>query len=128
MWLGLEINTKVYALKTTEKRVTKVLGKARQMSRKRFTSARQVSSIAGGIESQSKVLGSVTGLFTREMYRFIAQCPTWDRREVIPAGIYTELNFWQENLPVLNMRYLDKRLVQVCASINSDASNLACGR
>ena len=127
VWLGLEINTKVYALKITEKRVTKVLGKARQMSRKRFTSARQVSSIAGGIESQSIVLGSVTGLFTREMYRFIAQCPTWDRREVIPAGIYTELNFWQENLPVLNMRYLDERLVPVCASINSDASNLACG-
>ena len=36
------------------------------------------------------------------------------------------MNFWQENLPALNKRYLGECLVPVCASINSDASNLAC--
>ncbi len=77
--------------------------------------------------SQSIVIGPVAGLFTREMYHFIGTCPTWDKRVKIPSGVYEEIGFWQENLPSLNLKHLGELLGPVCASINSDASNFACG-
>ena len=127
IWLGLEINTKDFALKIKDKRILKIMDKMEKMYQKECASAREISSIAGGLISQSIVMGSVTGLFTREMYHFIANCPTWDRKVEIPTGIYMELVFWQENLSSLNCKYLDNLSVPVCASVNSDASSVACG-
>ena len=128
VWLGLQIDTQNFELKIKQKRVTKVMGQISKMLSGVVASARQVSSIAGGLVSQEIVLGSVTGLFSREMYRFIESAPSWDRKVGIPVGVYNELRFWQENLPSLNMKSLEERLMPVCASstINSDASGVAC--
>ena len=129
VWLGLEIDTKLFVLKIKEKRVTKIMSKIAEMQPREVASARQISSIAGGVISQTIVLGPVTGLFTREMYHFIDSCHTWDKKVSIPTGVYNELTFWQENLPSLNLKHLDEPLVPVCAStaVNSDASSQGCG-
>lgn len=128
VWLGLQIDTKNFRLKIKEKRVTKVLAQISEMLPNVLSSARKISSIAGGLVSQEIVLGPVTGLFTREMYRFIDAAPSWDKRVGIPVGVYEELRFWQENLSSLNVKCLEERKVPVCASstINSDASSVAC--
>ena len=128
IWLGLEIDTKHFVIKITEKRVNKVLNKISKMRGKRVASPRQVSSIAGGIISQEIVLGPVTGLFTRGFYHMIGTNPSWDKRVRIPREVVHELEFWQENLVSLNERYLGEPLTPVCATIaNSDASSSACG-
>ena len=94
----------------------------------RVASARQISSIAGSIISQGIVLGPVTGLFTREMYRFIDEAPSWDGRVGMTPAVYEELEFWQKNLPGLNARPLEESRIPVCASstVKSDASSVAC--
>ena len=48
IWLGLEIDTKHFVIKITEKRVNKVLYKISKMRGKRVASPRQVFTIAGG--------------------------------------------------------------------------------
>ena len=126
--LGLEIDTKYFVLKIKGKRVTKVLGQVSKMLTRSFASGRQISSIAGGLISQELVLGPVTGLFTREMYRFIDTTLSWDRKVSIPKAVFDELEFWQKNLPTLNVKHLEESRVPVCASttVQSDASNVAC--
>ena len=59
-WLGLEINTDIFSIKIKKTRVEKVLHKISEMRRMWVCSARQISSIAGGIMSQDIVLGPVT--------------------------------------------------------------------
>ena len=128
VWLGLEIDTKLFVLKIKEKRIQKVLGQISKFLNTCKASAREISSIAGGIVSQGLVLGPITGLFTREMYRFIDATPSWDRKVSTPAAVYSELDFWSKNLRSLNVRPLKNLNVPVCASIavQSDASNVAC--
>ena len=128
IWLGLNIDTKIFSIKITEKRITKVMNKILKMLKKRVASPRQVSSIAGGLISQEIVLGPVTGLFTREMFHLVGSNPKWDRRVKIPEEVVNELVFWRGNLVSLNERQLDELLMPVCASTiaNSDASNAAC--
>ena len=128
VWLGLEIDTKYFVLKIKEKRITKVLAKMSKMVNRSVATARQVSSIAGGLISQELVLGPISGLFTREMYRFVDACPSWDGKVSIPVAVYEELEFWQKNLSSLNVKHLEESRVPVCASttVQSDASNVAC--
>lgn len=127
-WLGLVIDTHRFVLRITDKRTSKVLDKINRMKRKLVASARQISAIAGSVISQTIVLGPVTGLFTREMYRFIARCRSWDSKSEIPSSVFLEFNFWLDNLLVLNERSLGGESVPVCVScnVNSDASGSAC--
>ena len=127
IWLGLQIDTKNYTLSITEKRISKATDRLKKLCKKVTASAREVSTVAGCIISQNIVMGSVTGLFSREMYHFIATCPTWDRKVRIPTGVFNEIKFWQENLSSLNLKHLGKLGTPVCASVNSDASSVACG-
>ena len=79
--------------------------------------------------SQDLVVGSITGLFTREMYHFISNRGTWNGKSSIPDDVRMELRFREKNLEALNFKYLEEGLIpaRAGASVNSDASSVASG-
>jgi len=60
----------------------------------RRASARTVSRVCGKAISFGLALGPVPRLFTREMYRFVESCGSWDYVVALPEFVLTELSFW----------------------------------
>ena len=68
--------------------------------------ARDCASIAGHVMSMSSVLGNLTRLKTRFLYKVIEYRPSWDSRFNI--GLHndclSEIFFWKNNIISLNSR------------------------
>ncbi len=127
VWLGWEINTRDFVIKVKEKRIEKLLTYIGDIKSAGEVSARQASSVAGQIVSTDLVLGSITGLFTREMYGFIEGRTAWDTKARIPEMVVCEFGFWVDNIRALNLKRLYETGAPVSANVNSDASSVAGG-
>ena len=126
-WVGLEINTRDFLIKAKGKRIGKILTAIAELVRVGRVSARQVSSVAGQIVSTELVMGPITGLFTREMYKFIEGSPVWDNKTQVTDMVAKEFNFWSSNIEEFNVRHLHEARAPVSAKVNSDASAVAGG-
>jgi len=93
-----------------------------------YVTARDCASIAGHVMSMSPVLGNLTRLKTRFLYKVIESRPSWDSRFNI--GLHndclSEIFFWKNNIISLNSRAILPYQAPLLVSY-SDASNVACG-
>ena len=93
-----------------------------------YVTARDCASITGHIMSMSPVLGNLTRLRTRFLYKVIDSRSTWDSRFNI--GLHndclSEIFFWKNNIVSLNSRNIVPYQAPFLLSF-SDASNVACG-
>ena len=78
--------------------------------------------------SMSPVLGNLTRLKTRFLYKVIDSRSTWDSR--LNIGFHndclSEMFFWKKNIVTLNSRNIVPYQAPLLLSF-SDASNVACG-
>ena len=129
VWLGLNWNLVSGSISITDRRISNfiaLLDKFLQSAP--YVTAQECASIAGHIMSMSPVLGSLTRLKTRFLYKVIDSRSTWDSRFNI--GLHndclSEIFFWKNNIVSLNSRPIVPYQAPFLLSF-SDASNVACG-
>ncbi|KAI8506505.1 hypothetical protein Bbelb_159320 [Branchiostoma belcheri] len=90
-------------------------------------SARSVARIAGNIVSMGLALGPVSRLWTRSLYSFINNAPSWDSTHRLPPTARDELEFWRENFSSLLGHPIWSPSPSTDIISYSDASNHAWG-
>ena len=127
-WLGiiLDLKTKTYSI--SEKRITSILVALEKIFNTSYVTARQLASCVGKIISTKFVLGDVTRLKTRSLYKVIIQRASWDSSFNISYYHYAidELLFWKLNIKALNNRLIFNYSVP-SLKVFSDASAMGIG-
>ena len=129
VWLGLNWNLVSGSISITDRHISNFIALLDKFFLSApYVMARECASIAGHIMSMSPVLGSLTRLKTRFLYKVIDSRSTWDSRFNI--GLHndclSEIFFWKNNIVSLNSRPIVPYQVPFLLSF-SDASNVACG-
>lgn len=92
-----------------------------------FASARSLAIITGRVISLSPVVGNVTRLMTRCLYRTIESSMSWDNLfKLSDQGVIEELSFWKNEVNRLNLKVLSEYKIP-SVIFYSDASSYACG-
>ena len=115
VWLGLNWDLVSGSISISDRRISNFIALIDKFLQSApYVTARDCASIAGHIMSMSPVLGNLTRLRTRVLYKVIDSTSTWDSRFNI--GLHndclSEIFFWKNNIVLLSF---------------SDASNVACG-
>jgi len=127
LWLGVELNLKGNFLRIPDYRIDSLQNSLNDAKIKHFyLSARQLSKIAGKIISMKVVIGNISQLMTRKIYKEIDNRTNWDSNEFLSPMVISELEFWHKNLDSLNKKSLFVIQNPEVFSF-SDASSVACG-
>jgi len=97
-WLGTIIDTKTMIFSVPEKKITKLLTLINKVLSQKFSSAKQLSKIAGHLSSMHMSIGPMVRLFTRALYKDIENRTSWHSSFVISTDSVSELQFWSLNL------------------------------
>ena len=129
VWLGLNWDVVSGTISITYKRISNFIAliyKFLQLAP--YVTARDCASIAGHIMSMSPILGSLTRLKTRFLYKVIDSRHSWDSRFNIGPhnDCLSEIFFWKSNIVSLNSWPILHYQAPFLLSF-SDASNVACG-
>ena len=127
--MGLEWNLVLGCFSITHNRIEKYLQIIdRFLSSAPYITARDCATLAGHIMSMSPVVGHLTRLKTRHLYRVIEARRSWTSR--INIGVHNEalaeIFFWKNNVKNLNVKEIFAYDVPLILSY-SDASSVACG-
>ena len=129
VWLGLNWDLVSGSISITDRRISNFIAFIDKFLQSApYVTARDCASITGHIMSMSPVLGNLTRLKTRFLYKVIDSRSTWDSRFNI--GLHndclSEIFFWKNNIVSLNSRNIVPYQAPFLLSF-SDASNKACG-
>ena len=89
--------------------------------------ARELSVLAGRINSFKLAVGNVTTLMTKFIHMSIVLQPSWDSRFPLSDSVKEELFFWKENVRCLNGRPTGRHFSCSRSIVYSDASDLGVG-
>ena len=129
VWLGLNWDLVSGSISITDRRISNFIALIDKFLQSApYVTARDCASITGHIMSMSPVLGNLTRLKTRFLYKVIDSRSTWDSRFNI--GLHndclSEIFFWKNNIVSLNSRTIVPYQAPFLLRF-SDASNVACG-
>ena len=127
-WLGVTVNLINKTYQITEERVLSLLNSINYILKSPYTTARNLSRIAGKVVSTKFVLRDIIRLKTRSIYKTVDEQLSWDRRLNILnyPDAHKEIIFWRDNIKVLNKRTVLKDQTSKLI-ISSDASDKGIG-
>ena len=125
-WLGLLWNTKNGTMQIPERRLISARHSQCGIMNSNKTTARLLAQLTGKVISMSPVLGNVTPIMTRHLYKVIDIRSSWDTFISVKrlADVQRELQFWDLNLDQLNIRDIFETF-QPEVVVYSDASSVA---
>ena len=91
------------------------------------SSARELSALAGRMNSFSLAVGNATTLMTKFLNMFIVLQSSWDSKFPLPPSVKEELIFWKENVRCLNGRPIGQQFSGSRTIVYSDASDVGAG-
>ena len=129
VWLGLNWDLVTGTISFTDRRISEFIALIDKfLLSAPYVTARDCAVIVGHVMSMSPVLGNLTRLKTRFLYKVIESRRSWDSRFNI--GLHndclSEVFFWKNNIVSLNTR----PILVYCALLLfnfSDSNNVACG-
>ena len=124
IWLGIEIDTNNNILSIASSRITSILNKIEFLTNKIYISARELCELAGKIISTKFIIGSITHLKTRNIYKIIESWPSWDNKFNLSLHqeAIKEIIFWKNNIKIINKRFIKEYKIPSLL-VYSDASN-----
>ena len=125
-WLGFVIDTAAFTFAVPDRKLEKLILAAEKEITRRRTTARSVAKVAGQIVSMEPGIGPLTRLFTRKMYKFVEECPSWDGSTATSEPVRVEMEFWVNNLNRIN-GYRIKHTHAFTKIVYSDASEHGYG-
>ena len=69
-----------------------------------YSSTRELSALAGRINSFNLDVGNATTLMTKFLHMSIVLQSSWDSKFLLPPSVKEELIFWKDNVQCLNGR------------------------
>jgi len=129
VWLGLNWDLVSGTFYITNNRIVKFLEIIDQfLGSAPYVTARDCATITGHILSMSSVIGNLTRLKTRYIYKVIESRYSWNTR--FDIGIHNdslaEIFFWKNNIISLNCRNISEYQIPRLRSY-SDTSKIGCG-
>ena len=128
-WLGVTVNLASGTFKISKDREESLLATLSFISQKLpFTSARKLANLTGKVMSTKWVLGDITQMKTRHLYRVIESRDTWDKTISLNQHYQaiSEIVYWKNNFKSLNTRKLNQHSVPT-VTVASDASSSGLG-
>ncbi|VDI13202.1 Hypothetical predicted protein [Mytilus galloprovincialis] len=128
VWLGLIWNSLNHSIQVPSQRLVDLITCInRVMDSLPFVSARILAGVTGRVISMSPVIGNVTRLMTRNLYRLIESRVSWDYNFILrDQEVIGELQFWKHEISALNLKCFSEYKVPSII-VYSDASSFACG-
>lgn len=128
-WLGLEWDLNRGFFKIIDNRIARLLKVIDSfLGKAPYVTARECASITGHIVSMSPVLGNLTRLKSRYLYKAMNSEVSWNARFNIGRhnDALGEIFYWKNHIAEINFRYFIEYKVprSLCFS---DASHVACG-
>ena len=129
VFLGLEVCSVEQKFFIPEKKMVRLLGSLDSVLNHRKVSVRSLASLVGSLQSCALALGPVVRLMTRNVYCFIMENVikfSWGYHVVLTDSCRQELQFWVDNLSLLNGYHFSPKLsmVDIDFDIISDASQV----
>ena len=80
---------------------------------KLYISAKELSELAGKIISTKFIIGNITYLKTRNIYKIIESRPSWDSKFNLPLHqeAVKEIIFWKNNVKIINKRFIKEHKI-----------------
>ena len=127
-WLGLIWDSGDHSISIPEKRISDLMVYIDLiLSDLNNVSARSLAKVTGRIISMSPVIGNVTRIKSRYLYRCIESRFVWDYWfRLTDQQVIDELQFWRAHVRSLNLKLLSEYKIPTVV-VYSDASSFACG-
>lgn len=128
-WIGIFWDSIEFSISIPMRRIEDCLLQfSTLLSNMPFVTARILAQCTGKIMSLSPVFGNITRLMTRYLYMEIETRKSWNFVYELQStsSCITEINFWRDNIVLLNKRYLSV-YNPTYTLVYSDASNLGPG-
>jgi hypothetical protein len=91
-------------------------------------SARALAYFTGQVISLMPVVGDLARLYSRYSHVAVAKADSWDAVFDLDSDIISEIQYWKNNLQVLNKRLVfDVSVPKQIISIKGEASSSGCG-
>ena len=126
-WLGFTIDLFQDLLFVPGKKLKRVLSDIDSLLEANCCTARELSALAGRINSFKLAVGNVTTLMTKFIHMSIVLQPSWDSRFPLFDSVKEELSFWKGNVRCLNGRPIGRKFTCSRSIVYSDASDLGVG-
>ena len=101
-WLGFTVDLSRGCFIVPDDKITRLRNSLSSALLAYRVSVRAVASIVGQVMSMSLALGPISRLRTRALYGDINACVSWKAFLCLSEEARAELNFWQNNVAVLN--------------------------
>ena len=101
-WLGFTVDQSRGCFIVPDDKITRLKNSLSSVLLAYRVSVRAVASIVGQVMSMSLALGPISRLRTRALYGDINACVSWKAFLGLSEEARAELNFWQNNVAVLN--------------------------
>ena len=109
------------------KKIKRVLSDINSILEANCSSARELSALAGRINSFSLAVGNATTLMTKFLHMSIVLQSSWDSKFPLPPSVKEELIFWKENVRCLNGRPIGQQFSSLRTIVYSDVSDVGAG-
>ena len=126
-WLGFTIDLFQGLLFIPGKKIQRVLSDINSILEVNCSSARELSALAGRINSFNLAVGNATILMTKFLNMSIVFQSSWDSKFPLPPSVKEELVFWKENVRFLNGRPIGQQFSGTRSIVYSDASDVGAG-
>ena len=126
-WLGFTIDLFQGLLFIPGKKIKRVLSDITSILEANCSSARDLSALAGRINSFHLAVGNATTLMTKFLHMSIVLQSSWDSKFLLPPSVKEELVFWKDNVRCLNGRPIGRQFSGTRTIVYSDASDVGAG-
>ena len=126
-WLGFTIDLFQGLLFIPWKKIKRVLSDINSILEANCSSARELSALAGRINSLSLAVGNATTLMTKFLHISIVLQSSWDSKYPLPPSVKEKLLFWKGNVRCLNGRPIGQQFSGSRTIVYSDASDVGAG-
>lgn len=103
-WLGMTWDTVAGTLQIVQRRIDKIYHTIQNLKSLNYVTVRKLHSLVGQVISLSPVVGNISRLTTRHCQIEIAEATHEDIKVRLDEHCISEITFWENNLPKLNMR------------------------
>ena len=126
-WLGFTIDLLQGLLFIPGKKIKRVLSDINSILEANCSSARELSALAGRINSFNLAVGNATTLMTKFWHMPIVVQSSWDSKFLLPPSVKEQLIFWKDNVRCLNGRPIGRQFSGTRTIVYSDASDVGAG-
>ena len=95
-WLGISIDTQDLTFRVPDKKIDRLKSKISALLLSHRTTAKQLASVAGTINSMSLAIGPMVQMMTRSMYSQVSAAPSWYTSFDLSDESLSELSFWSD--------------------------------